>query len=298
MKTRFFGQMIIMLLSVLCWSAAAQAAPPPPPVKLAINAPRGSVETAKWEALVKQLGSKIGKDILIIPYAPAKITDAVGNGEVDFALVNPVSAVIVAVKYNAQPLVTMKAQGTPYFAGVIIASRRSGITKIADLKGKKVMGYQIGTSAGGYVFQAYHLLRKGIDPHKDFAIFKEARRQDEIPLEVELGLMDAGLVRSGVLESMAKDGLIDLSKIVVLDQKRDELPQLHSTELYPEWFLMAAENTNAELADKLKAAALSVKATNSAAKEAGIDGFVEAISLDSMKKALQTLKLAPYENEP
>ena len=293
MKIRFFVQMMIMLLSAGGWGAVQAET-----VKLAINAPRGSVETAKWEALFKQLGAKIGKNILIMPMASAKITEAIGNGDVDFALVNPVLAVIVNVKYNARPLVTMKAQGTPYFAGVIIASQRSGITKIADLKGKKVMGYQIGTSAGGYVFQAYHLLQKGINPQKDFALFKEARRQDEIPLEVELGLMDAGLVRSGVLESMAKEGLIDLSKIVVLDQKRDELPQLHSTELYPEWFLMAAENTNAELADKLKAAALSVKATNSAAKEAGIDGFVEAISLDGMKKALKALKLAPYENEP
>lgn len=298
MKSRFFGRIIIMLLAAWCWGAVAQAAPPPQPIKLAINAPRGSVETAKWTALVKQLSAKVGKDILIMSYPPAKIGDAVANGEVDFALVNPVSAVIVNVKYNARPLVTMKAQGTPYFAGVIIASQRSGITKIADLKGKKVMGYQIGTSAGGYVFQAYHLLQKGINPQKDFALFKEARRQDEIPLEVELGLMDAGLVRSGVLESMAKEGLIDLSKIVVLDQKRDELPQLHSTDLYPEWFLMAGENTDAELADKLKAAALSVKAKDPAAKEAGIDGFVEAISLDGLKKALKALKLAPYENEP
>jgi ABC-type phosphate/phosphonate transport system substrate-binding protein len=292
MKIRFFGPMVIMLFGV-CWGVAQADT-----VKLAINAPRGSVETAKWQALVKQLGVKIGKDILIMPYAPAKITEAIGNGDVDFALVNPVSAVIVAEKYHAQPLATVKAQGTPYFAGVIIASQRSGIMRVADLKGKKVMGYQIGTSAGGYVFQAYHLMKKGIDPHKDFALFKEARRQDEIPLEVELGMMDAGLVRSGVLESMAKAGLIDLRKIVVLDQKHDELPHLHSTNLYPEWFLMATEHVDAALAEKLKAAALAVKAKDPATKEAGIDGFVEAISLDGLKKALKTLKLSPYENEP
>lgn len=291
MKIRFFGPMVLMLFGV-CWGAAQADT-----VKLAINAPRGSVETAKWQALVKQLGVKIGKDILIMPYAPAKITEAIGNGDVDFALVNPVSAVIVAEKYHAQPLATVKAQGTPYFAGVIIASQRSGIMRVADLKGKKVMGYQIGTSAGGYVFQAYHLMKKGIDPHKDFALFKEARRQDEIPLEVELGMMDAGLVRSGVLESMAKAGLIDLRKIVVLDQKHDELSHLHSTDLYPEWFLMATEHVDAALAEKLKAAALAVKAKDPATKEAGIDGFVEAISLDGLKKALKTLKLSPYENE-
>ena len=291
MRFRFFGQMIIMLLGV-CWGAAQAET-----VKLAINAPRGSVETAKWEALVKQLGVKIGKDILIMPYAPAKITEAIGNGDVDFALVNPALAVAVSVKYHAQPLATVKAQGTPYFAGVIIASQRSGITRVADLKGKRVMGFQIGTSAGGYIFQAYHLMKKGIDPHKDFAVFKEARRQDEIPLEVELGMMDAGMLRSGMLENMAKAGLIDLKKIVVLDQRNDELLHLHSTDLYPEWFLMAAAHVNAALAEKLKAAALAVKATDPATKEAGIDGFVEAISLDGMKKALKALKLPPYEKE-
>ena len=127
MKSRFFGRIIIMLLAAWCWGAVAQAAPPPQPIKLAINAPRGSVETAKWTALVKQLSAKVGKDILIMSYPPAKIGDAVANGEVDFALVNPVSAVIVNVKYNARPLVTMKAQGTPYFAGVIIARDRKSV---------------------------------------------------------------------------------------------------------------------------------------------------------------------------
>ena len=293
MKIRFFVQMMIMLLSAGGWGAVQAET-----VKLAINAPRGSVETAKWEALFKQLGAKIGKDILIMPYAPGKIAEAIGNGDVDFALVNPALAVIISEKYHAQPLATVKAQGTPYFAGVIIASQSSGITRVADLKGKKVMGFQIGVSAGGYVFQAYHLMKKGIDPHKDFAVFKEARRQDEIPLEVELGMMDAGMLRSGVLESMAKAGLIDLKKIVVLDQRNDELPHLHSTDLYPEWFLMAAEHVNAALAEKLKAAALAVKAKDPATKEAGIDGFVEAISLDGMTKALKALKLPPYENEP
>lgn len=264
-------------------------------LKIAVNAPRGAVDTHKWIPLAEQLGAAIGKTIEVVAYPPSKIDDAIANSEVDFGLLNPVSAVVVIDKFKAKPMATLKAKGTPFFAGVIFAKQGSGITKITDLKGKKGQAYMIGSSAGAYVFQAYHLLQQGIDPHKDFASFRDAKKQDEIVLSVKLGLTDVGFVRSGLLESMVKEEKIKLNEFVIIDQRKDELKLVHSTELYPEWFLVAAANTDMGLVRKVKDAALKVKISDEAAKTAQIDGFVEAQNLDGLRKALKTLKVAPYE---
>ncbi len=263
-------------------------------IKIAVNAPRGAIDTQKWLSLAEQLVAKTGKTIEVIPYSSAKIDDAVANGEVDFALINPASAILVIEKFKAKPLATVKAKGTAFFAGVIFAKAGSGITKPADLKGKKVKGLSIGSSPGGYAFQAYHLLQQGIDVHKDFASLKDSKKQDEIVLAVKLGLADAGFVRSGMLESMVKEEKIKLDEFVIIDQKKDDLKPVHSTDLYPEWFLVAAAKTDAGLSKKIQDAALKVKASDEAAKTAEIDGFVEAQNLDNLRKAMKALKMAPY----
>ncbi len=264
-------------------------------LKMAVNAPRGAIDAQKWVAIVDQLAAKTGKTIEVVPYSPAKIDDAIANGEVDFGLLNPVSAVVVIEKFKAKPLATLKAKGTAFFAGVIFAKKSSGITKPADLKGKKVKAFNIGASAGAYVFQTYHLLQQGIDAHKDFASFKDAKKQDEIVLAVKLGLADAGFVRSGMLESMVKEEKISLDEFVILDQQKDDLKLVHSTVLYPEWFLVAAAKTDMGLVKKVQDAALKVKASDESAKSAEIDGFVEPQNLDGLRKALKALKLAPYD---
>ena len=264
-------------------------------LRFGVNAPRGPLEAQKWEALTVYMSQAVGKSIELVPLSPAKIDDAIERGEVDFALVNPVSAVIVLNKFGAKSLATMSAKGTPQFAGVIISKKDSGINKSADLKGKSVMAYQFGVSAGAWVFQTYHVMQKGINP-TEFGSFTEAKKQDDIPLAVKSGVVDAGFVRTGVLESMQKEGKLSIDDFIIVDQRKDELPFVHSTALYPEWFMVASKKTSAEIAGKIKTSILKLKAGDEAAKSASIDGFVEPISLTGLETALKALKVSPFAN--
>lgn len=283
---------LIALFALLSAATAANAAD----LKLGVNAPRGALEAKKWEQLGKYIGEGIGKSIEIVPFAPAQLDGAVAQGVVDIALVNPVTAVIVSVQNNAKLLATMKAEGTPYFAGVIFAKKGGKVASLADLKGKNVMAYQFGVSAGAYVFQAYYVSQHGIDPKKDFASFREAKRQDDIVLGVQSGVIDAGFVRTGVMESMTKEGKIKMEDFVIIDPKKDDVPFVHSTPPYPEWYMVSTTSVDAALAAKLKEVVLKLKPSDPAATAAKIDGFVEAVSLESLKTALKALKLAPYAN--
>jgi ABC-type phosphate/phosphonate transport system substrate-binding protein len=158
------------------------------------------------------------------------------------------------------------------------------------------MSLKFRSAAGAYTFQTYHLMQKGINPHKDFASFKEGKKQDDLVLAVKAGIIDAAFVRSGLLEAMQKEGKIKLNDFVVVDQRTgDGLPLLHTTELYPEWYLSALKGTDSALTTKVKDAALSLKPQDPAAHYAKIKGFVQPVSMDSMKAALKALKIKPYD---
>lgn len=281
------GTFIVSLLSVGMVSAAE--------VKIGVQAPRGALKALKrWGELGKYLAAELGGPVKIVPLQPGAFAPAVTDGKVDYTLSNPVVAVILQHKLGAQPLVTINKKSGSQFAGVILSKKGSGISKAADLKGKKVMGFKFKRSAAAYVFQVKHLMDKGIDPHKDFSVFKEAKKQDDIVLAVKAGVFDAGFVKSGLLESMAKDG-IAISDFIIVDKQSDSLAAVHSTALYPEWTMSAPKNADAATTSKLKSALLKMTASTPASKKAKIVGFVNARSLDNLSATLKSLNLPPFK---
>ena len=266
-------------------------------ITVGINAPRGELKTMKqWTEFGKYMSAKLGDTVEIKPYSPKNLIDAVKAGEMDFVLSNPTQTVILKETQGANPLATLNKKSGSQFAGVIVAKKGSGITKAEDLKGKKVMSLKFRQAAGAYTFQTYHLMQKGIDPHKDFASMKEGKKQDDLVLAVKAGVIDAAFVRTGILESMEKEGKIKMDEFVIVDQNTtDGFPIAHTTVLYPEWYLSAVKGTDQGLAEKAKTASLSLQSSEDAAKSAGINGFVEPVPLDTMTAALKALKIAPFD---
>ena len=266
-------------------------------INIGVISPRGPLKTMKrWLEFGRYISKKVGEKVKITPLSPTNMVPVAQAGGVDFTLANPTMAVILQESFNATPLATLKKKNGSQFAGVIVAKKGSGITKSEHLKGKKVMALKFRRAAGAYTFQTYHLMQKGINPHKDFASFTEGKRQDHLVSAVGKGDIDAAFVRSGLLENMAKEGKIKLEDFVAVDQRSDkELPQLHTTQLYPEWYLSAMKGTDKKLAARVKAASLELPAKSKAAKRAKITGFVEPVSMNSMKTALKALKIKPYD---
>lgn len=286
-KIIIIGGFIVSLLSFGLANAAE--------IKVGVMAPRGALKAMKrWGELGKYLSAEVGSAVKIVPLKPGETVDAVANGSVGYMLSNPVLAVALKHKLGAETLVTMNKKSGKQFAGVIFAKNGNGVTKAADLKGKKVMGFKFKRSAAAYVFQVKHLMDKGINPHKDFAIFKEAKKQDDIVLAVKSGIFDAGFVKSGLLESMAKEGKVSMSDFTIIDKQSDSLSNVHSTALYPEWAMSASKSADAGNKAKIKAALLKMTANTPASQKAKIVGFVEPLSLDGLSNTLKSLKLPPF----
>ncbi len=293
MKSLRFNILVALLVSAICLAGSAMAAE----IKFGVQASRGAVKALKkWTEMAKYLEKETGYKIKLVPLNPSVTVKAAKEGKVDMMLSNPVLAVVLQKKMGFTPVATLKKKSGPRFGGVIISKKGSGIKTAKDLKGKKVMAYKFKKSAAAYVFQVKHLKDKGIDPHKDFKSFKEAKKQDDIVLAVHKGLIDAGFVKTGMVEAMAKEGKIKLDEINIVDQVKDDYQHKHTTALYPHWTLGYKPGYDMAIVAKVKAALLKLKADHVAAKKAKIKGFVEAVSLDGLSETLKALKLPPYDS--
>jgi len=260
--------------------------------KVGVQAPRSTLKAkAKWSELGKYLSAEIGQKVKIVPLKAGATVKAVKSGKVDMMLSNPVIAVLLTKKHGASVVVTVKKKSGTQFAGVIISKKGSGITTAAQTKGKKGMAFKFKKSAAAYVFQVKHLMDKGIDPHKDFASFKQAKKQDDIVLAVKAGIIDVGFVKSGLLEAMEKEGKISISDLDIVDKASDSLKHVHSTALYPEWTMTAAAKTDAATVESVKKALMKLTEDSAASKKAGIKGFVAPLDLNGLEATLSSLGL-------
>ncbi len=267
-------------------------------IKVGVLAPRGELAAkARWDEFGQYLSKELGKEVLIVPLPPAKVIAAADNGNIDFLLSHSPHTAYVEEKLGAQALATLNTKAGPQFGGVIIAKKGKGIKTAEDLRGKRVMSLKFKAAAGAYIFQTYHLLQKGIDPHKDFGSLTEGKKQDDLVLAVNNGLIDAAFVRTGLLENMQKEGKIKLDDFEIIDNRVDpDFPLLHTTELYPEWCFSALPSAASDDAAKISGALFKLSPEMSAATKARINGFVKPVSLESIKQALKTLHIAPYSS--
>jgi len=289
------GMMGLALLASVMFVAAAQAE-----IKIGILALRGAPKVLEeWTATGAYLTDKMGEPVTIMPLEFAAIEPMLKDGKIDFVLANSAFYVEMEKKYGAKAIAMQinSANGKPVkeFGGVIFARKDSPINTLADLKGKKFMVTKASSFGGGQMALRL-LLQNGIDYRKDFAEFKEGGKHDNVVLAVKNGAMDAGTVRSDVLEAMEKEGKIKLSEFKIINQVKDSFPFVHSTELYPEWPMAAAKHVDAAKVKKLGEALMAVKPDMDAAKKAGILGWAPAADFKSVRECLKALKYGAFAN--
>ena len=214
---RFSGK-LFMLMSLIALLFGICAIAQEEPYKfgvLSIRERNAAIE--QWTALSEYLSAQINAPVEFLPIKPAGM---IAHADMfDLILTNPVSAVIIADQQRYDIIATLndKAEGAQ-FGGVIIVHKNSPITDLTQLAGKRVGAVDLQSAAGGYLFQAYELVKAGLIPERDFTNFTVIPDQKGIALSVANKSIDAGFIRTGMLEALQKSGF-DTSQVRILHEQ-------------------------------------------------------------------------------
>ncbi len=213
-------------------------------VSIGLRANRGIEKgLKKWQPTVDYLNARIPEhNFVLSPYESIKaLNSAAGHGDFDFVLTNPSSYTEMEIEFGAARILTLlnKRQNIPLnrFGSVIFTrADQSAIQTIQDLRGKSFMAVSERGFGGWRVAWGELKTNHNIDPYKDFSSLSfSGGVQEKIVLAVRDGVVDAGVVRTDMLERMTADGLINIDNYRVLGERKTKgYPFKHSTRLYPE----------------------------------------------------------------
>ncbi len=275
------------------------------PVKIGVLAVRGEAQCLKnWSPTADYLSRRIpGSSFTIIPLTHERITASVQKGEVDFILSNSSFYIELEQGYGVNRIATMKEMrlGKAYsqYGSVIFCLKdRTDIRKVSDLKGKSFMGVSEG-SLGGWLMAWRELKENGINPYKDFKELRFGQTHDEVIYAVRDRLVDAGTVRTNILELLSAEGKIKLQDYFVFPNLHDrhlQTPYLCSTREYPDWPMAKAKGTPVELAEKVAVALLQMQVDSTAARAAGCAGWTIPMNYQPVMDCMMALRVGPYRD--
>jgi len=271
-------------------------------IKIGVLAFRGNDLAFKmWYPTAAYLKEAIPEhDFRIVPLTHDDIGKTVEKGDVDFVLTNSASYAELESTYGITRIATLRNRRTGgiytrFGALIFTKADNDEIKTLADLKGKSFAG--VHPDAFGGWWMAWRALKKhGIHPEDDFARLDfSGFPQDKIVFAVRDGKVDAGTVRTDLLERMANSNKIDLNDFRILNpQKNDTFPFAHSTQLYPEWPFAIVQHTTQALAQKVAIALLQMSPDGNAALAARSAGWTVPLDYQPVHDLMKDLHVGPY----
>jgi diguanylate cyclase (GGDEF)-like protein/PAS domain S-box-containing protein len=255
----------------------------------------------QWQATADHLkadipGHRVTLEVLFFP----DMEQAMAHGRFDFVLTNPEHYIALRARYGLSAIATLMplAEGHPVsqFGGVIFTrADRADIDKLEDLRGKVVSSVQE-QSFGAYMMQRWTLYKHGITIGDIGRMRFTGMPQDNAVLDVLSGEADAGFVRTGMLERMAREGKLKMEQVKVINrQPADSFPQALSTDLYPEWAFSAMPRVSERLKKQVAQALLDITPGDKAARAGNYYGFSPPGNYAPVEAVMTRLRMMPEQ---
>ncbi len=286
----------------LCVSAVANAGEDPVEMKIGVLAFRGEDDAIeRWSPTARYLGERVnGYRFEIVPLSLDGMSTEVANDRLDFILTNTGNYVVLENAYGISRLATLKVRHlgeefTQFGAVIFTRAGRENLNRLEDIAGNSMMAVSR-NAFGGFQMAWRELIDTGVDPFSDLSRLRFIGfPQDDIVHSVIEGRIDVGTVRSGTLERMAADGMIDIDQVKVLGARDSEaFPFLHSTRLYPEWPFAKARTTPEKLAQRVAVALLEMEPESEPARQAFVAGWTIPLDYGPVHELFRELEIGPY----
>ncbi|CAM9365902.1 unnamed protein product, partial [Discosporangium mesarthrocarpum] len=215
--------------------------------------------------LNETVGVQLNISFDIVPLGFDEIPHAVGNRTIDFLFTNPSMYNCMDSEFLLSPMVSLRnlqlGEELNKFGGVVItASGRTGITSLYDLKDQVVEGVSI-SGLGAFQMQWGLMQEMGVNLMVETSAVRFAYNQKQIVRDVISGEVDAGFVRTGLMEGMAVSGLINMS----------------------DWSLGALSHVPAEVTKEVAVALMGLNSTHYASQAGGYSTWDSALSYTGLR---------------
>ena len=217
---------MLLLLAVFWLTGFSFAQETGKPLRIAIL-PCNNIEITfkKFYTLLKYLQQETGLALkLEVPHNFAEFASSVRNGEIDFALQDPHTYIMLARFFNQGELLkTLNTEGGHTQAGVVVVRQDSHLKKLTDLKGKMVM-FGPKASATKWVAAKWLFAENGLDIDKELKGYVNGGCCEDIAFSVYLKSVDAGVVCDHFLaehQEKQKELGVKAAQLTVIGRTKD-----------------------------------------------------------------------------
>ena len=209
----------------------------------------------EFQPLMDYMTKSTGIEVtLYIAKSYGDLRDQMEAGRVDIGSFSPFAYVDAVaggkIKIIAQSILDYSA----FYKGLIITRKDSGITGLADLKGKR-FAFVDPKSASGYVYPRAMLIEKGFDPDKFFKETVFSGGHDKVILAVLDRKVDAGAIYDGALTIAKGNGL-----------KTEDLITIASTDPIPHDAIVVRSDLDDVTTQKIQKALIDLEKTEEGKK--------------------------------
>jgi len=257
---------------------------------------------ARWKPTADYLTQSIlHHRFKIVPMTHQEIEYALVKKQINFIVTNPGHYVQLETVFSASRIATFVSHqngaALKKFSSVVFTRSDSDKKKLSDLKGHTIAAVSQNAFGGFQIIQDM-MLTKGIDILQDMQPMWVGFPQGDIVGIVLSGKADSGIVRSGILEKLAKTKQLDLSTISVIHQQSsDHFPLLYSASLVSEWPFAKLAITSDKVAKQVAIALMQMPTSHSAAISAGGAGWTIPVDYSRVHDILKRLQVAPYRQK-
>ena len=257
--------------------------------------------TAQWKPLETYLNATVPAFTFTVKALNLKdLREAISRRQVDLVITQPAEYVRLTHENGlSAPLATLlnsdKGKPVRVLGGTIVArADAANINSINDLKGKKAV-FASKENFAAYQLQAYSLKKANIA----LGSMVETGLSQDVSIDaMREGKADVAFVRSGLVETMVREGKLDPSTIKIVNQQAfPGYPFAVSTALHPEWPVVALPHVREETAARVAGALLLLPHNSAIPQQIGIYGFSIPSDYESVRTVMRTMKIPPFDVE-
>lgn len=212
-----FRRILAALLSAAACTVNPSQSVAAEPLNLGVGMfqPDKEKNDATYKPLAEYLAKALGREVRLRTVDTWEgLAKSLANGETDLSLMGPWGYVLANHQAGAQAISTILYEGKPEYFAIWITHPQSGITTVADMKGKTFAFGDKG-STSGYLIPFYQFQKQGIDPETYFSKVLYTKHQ-AIETSVTRRELDVGADYNRNRDAMIAEGLIKDSESKII----------------------------------------------------------------------------------